>query len=140
MADLNVWSGTGRLGSDPEKRATGNGTKVAGFSLAVSGRNKDDTTWLRCSAYGKLAEIIAEYAQKGRQVAISGALQVREWDDRDGNKRTSVEINVSSFCLVGPNPNKSSDDGGWGHDRKNGKPSAQEDPWNKPQGDSSGGW
>lgn len=93
--DMNVWSGTGRLGRDPEMREVGSDT-VCNLSLAVSGY-KDATNWLRVTVWGKGAAACNEYLHSGSRIAVTGELQIREWTDKDNNKRTSVEIRAAMF-------------------------------------------
>jgi single-strand DNA-binding protein len=77
---------------------------ICSFSVAVDygfGENKG-TNWLRCSLFGKRAEgQLPKYLTKGTQVAISGELRIREYDDKDGIKRTSVEVSVDKLDLIG---------------------------------------
>ena len=91
----------GRLTRDPELRRTQSGTAVASFSLAVERDFKDkdgsrQTDWLDCVAWKGTAEFISRYFSKGRLVVVEGSLQTRNWTDKDGNKRVSVETIVSS--------------------------------------------
>ena len=75
---MNCWNGIGRLGADPEKKVTSGGTKVAQFSIAVDAYKKNDPPmWLTCVCYVKTAEIAGLYATKGREVGISGLLNIR---------------------------------------------------------------
>ena len=101
---MNNYNFTGRLGQDCEKRVTQGGMTIASFSVAVDygyGDNKG-TNWIRCSLFGKRAEgQLPQYLVKGAQVAISGELKVREYDDKEGNKRTSVEVSVDKLDLIG---------------------------------------
>ena len=101
---MNVYSFTGRLARDCEIRYTQGGMAVCSFSVAVDygfGENKG-TNWLRCSIFGKRAEGgLPKYLVKGTQVAISGELRIREYDDKDGNKRTSVDVSVDKIDLIG---------------------------------------
>ena len=104
----------GNLTRDPELRSTGSGTSVCSFSVAVNrvyrgtdGSNKEDVSYIDCSAWGKLGEMIANYAKKGTGVLVSGRLNQRSWEDKNGNKRSSVEIVVEDFNFTG-----SSKDGG----------------------------
>lgn len=104
----------GNLTRDPELRSTGSGTSVCSFSVAVNrvyrgtdGSNKEDVSYIDCSAWGKLGEMIANYAKKGSGVLVSGRLNQRSWEDKNGNKRSSVEIVVEDFNFTG-----SSKDGG----------------------------
>ncbi|MDQ6988561.1 MAG: single-stranded DNA-binding protein [Mariprofundaceae bacterium] len=101
---MNVYSFTGRLARDCEQRFTQGGMAICSFSVAVDygfGDNKG-TNWIRASLFGKRAEGgLPQYLKKGTQVAISGELKVREYDDKDGVKRTSVEVNVDKLDLIG---------------------------------------
>ena len=108
---------TGNLTRDPELRSTGSGTSVCSFSVAVNrtyrgadGENKEDVSYIDCSAWGKLGEMIANYAKKGSGVLVSGRLNQRSWEDKNGSKRSSVEIVVEDFNFVGGN--NGSRDGG----------------------------
>ena len=82
---LNHVALQGRLTRDPELRRTQNGVPVTSFSLAVNGR-KDDTLFVDCVAWRGTAETICQYLGKGRMIIVEGALQSREWDDKDGNR------------------------------------------------------
>ncbi len=101
---MNIYSFTGRLGRDSETRFTQGGMAICSFTVAVDygfGENKG-TNWLRCSLFGKRAEgQLPKYLVKGTQVAISGELRIREYDDKDGNKRTSVDVSVDKLDLIG---------------------------------------
>jgi len=101
---MNIYSFTGRLGRDCETRFTAGGMAICSFTVAVDygyGENKG-TNWVRCSLFGKRAEgQLPKYLVKGTQVAISGELRVREYDDKDGNKRTSVDVSVDNLDLIG---------------------------------------
>ena len=103
---MNIYSFTGRLGKDSETRFTQGGMAICSFSVAVDHGfgEKKGTNWLRCSLFGKRAEgKLPQYLIKGAQVAISGELRIREYDDKDGNKRTSVEVSVDKLDLIGGN-------------------------------------
>ena len=109
MASLNKVILIGNLGRDPEVRYTPDGTAVATFSIATSeewsdrstGEKKERTEWHRIVAYRKLAEICGEYLAKGRQIYVEGRLQTREWEDKEGNKRTTTEILASQMLMLG---------------------------------------
>lgn len=103
MSDINVVALTGRLGRDPEIRRTQAGTAVANVSLAVSKRRKEgeDTTWARLVFWDKLAEIAEQYLRKGSQIAVRGELQVREYQDKAGEKRTVSEVRVHDMNMLG---------------------------------------
>ena len=100
---------TGNLTRDPELRNTPSGATVCSFSVAVNrtyrgtdGSNKDEVSFIDCSAWGKLAEVIAQYGKKGSGVLVSGRLSQRSWDDKNGGgKRSRTEIVVEDFNFVG---------------------------------------
>ncbi len=99
----------GRLGRDPELRHTTSGTPVASFSIATDerwvdseGNRQTRTEWHRIVAWRRLAEICGQYLKKGKLVFIEGRIQTREWDDRDGNKRRTTEIEASDMQMLDP--------------------------------------
>jgi len=98
----------GRLGKDPEMRYTPNGTAVCKFSLATdegwrdqSGQLQKRTEWHNIVAWTKLAENCQKLLTKGKQIYVEGRIQTRQWDDRDGNKRTTTEIVIGTMRLLG---------------------------------------
>ncbi|MBP5633477.1 single-stranded DNA-binding protein [Candidatus Saccharibacteria bacterium] len=98
----------GNITRDPELRTTPSGTQVCGFSVAVnrnykdnSGEQKENVSFFDCSAWGKSGEIIAQYAKKGSGILVSGRLEQRSWEDKEGQKRSRVEIVVEDFNFVG---------------------------------------
>ena len=106
--DLNQCNFIGRLGRDPEVRYMPSGDAVANFSLAVgeswkdkSGEKQEHTEWVRCSAFGKLAEICGEYLKKGKQCFVSGSLKTRKYTDKDGSEKFSTEVKVDRMQLLG---------------------------------------
>lgn len=110
--DLNYCVFIGRLGRDPETKTLSNGEMACNFSIAVgkkwrdkaSGETKEQTTWVRCSAFGKTAELIGMYAKKGSQLRVNGELSVRKYTDKDGAEKESTEIRVQDFQLLGGKP------------------------------------
>ena len=86
----------GRLTREPELRRTGSGTAVTGFTLAVDrdfkGDGERETDFIDCVAWRQLGEFVAKYFTKGSMAVVSGRLQIRNWTDKDGNKRRSAEI------------------------------------------------
>ena len=100
---------TGNLTRDPELRTTPSGTSVCSFSVAVnrtyrdaSGEQKESVSFIDCSAWGKLGEMISQYAKKGSAVLVSGRLDQRSWDDKTtGQKRSRVEIIAEDFNFLG---------------------------------------
>jgi len=97
---LNQCQFIGNLGRDPELRSFPNGDKVANLRLAVSekwrdkaiGENKERTEWVTVAVFGPLAGICEQYLRKGSKVFISGKMQTRKWNDKDGAEKYSTEI------------------------------------------------
>lgn len=108
MASLNKVLLIGNLGADPELRVTQGGAQVASFRIAtserwtdkLSGEKKERTEWHRISVWGRQAESCADHLHKGRSVYVEGRLQTREWEDRDGNKRWTTEVNASRVLFL----------------------------------------
>jgi single-strand DNA-binding protein len=108
MAGVNKAILIGNLGSDPQLRHTPSGMAVANFNIATTeqwtsktGERNERTEWHRIVCWGRLAEICNEYLTKGRQVYIEGRIQTREWEDRDGKKRTTTEIVAQTLQMLG---------------------------------------
>lgn len=103
MASLNQCNFIGNLGRDPETRHTAGGMTVANFSLAVTEKYKGEekTEWVNVSLFGKLAEVAGEYLTKGKAVYISGRMQTRKWQDKDGNDRYTTEIIGDKLVMLG---------------------------------------
>lgn len=98
----------GNLTRDVEVRTTSSGQNVASFSLAVTrswrgqdGQQQDQTSFINCVAWGKAGEIIAQYVSKGSPLLVSGRLDQRSYEDKDGNKRQAVEVVVEDFNFIG---------------------------------------
>lgn len=112
---LNHVTLMGRLTRDPELRRTQSGVAVTSFSLAVerdfASRDGGDkaTDFIDCVAWRNTGEFVSKYFTKGQLVAVSGRLQIRDWQDRDGNKRRSAEVVVDNAYFA---ESKKSRDGG----------------------------
>lgn len=97
----------GRLGKDPELRRTQSGVAVATFNVAVDRDFKDKATgqratdWITCVAWRSTAEFVEKYFAKGSQVLVAGRLQMRDWTDKDGNKRISAEVQAENVYFAG---------------------------------------
>jgi single-strand DNA-binding protein len=147
MANETTLTVIGTLGGDPELRFVASGAAVASFSIASTPRTFDrqanewkdgETLWLRCSAWRQMAENIAESLTKGSRVIVQGRLKQRSWEDKDGQRRTVVELDVDE---IGPSlryatakVTKANRDGGGGGGFGGGQGSA--DPWSTPGGTS----
>jgi single-strand DNA-binding protein len=99
----------GKLGADPELKYTPSGAAVCNFSVATdesytdkSGTKQEKTEWHRIVVWGKLAELCNQYLSKGKQAYIEGKNSTRSWDDKDGNKRYTTEINAHSVQFLSP--------------------------------------
>ena len=98
----------GNLGRDPEMRFIQDGTPVTNFSVAVNdswqardGEQRERTEWFRVVAWRRLAEISNEYLRRGRQVYVEGRLETREWQDKEGNDRTTTELVARELLMLG---------------------------------------
>ncbi|WP_119395423.1 single-stranded DNA-binding protein [Salinibius halmophilus] len=123
----------GRLGQDPEIRATASGTQVANLNVATNSRSRDmngnwtDTTeWHRVTLFGKTAEIAGQYLRKGSQVYIEGRIQTRKWQDQNGQDRYTTEIIGNEMQMIGGREGGMDNGGGYGQQ--------QNDPWQGQQG------
>lgn len=104
---LNRISIIGNLGRDPETRASASGTTVATFSVAVNERRRDaegnpqeKTLWFRVTAFGRLAEICAQYLAKGASVYVEGRLDPQEWTDAAGANRVTLGIIAADVRML----------------------------------------
>ncbi len=109
MASFNKIVIVGYLGKDPEIRYLPDGTAVCSFSMATTERKKDKsgeyqdaTIWFKINVWGKQAEAANQYLSKGRQAYIEGRLSQQEYTDRDGNRRTSLEVRATDVQFLGP--------------------------------------
>lgn len=98
----------GNLGRDPELRYTQSGQPVANFTLATTetwnkreGGREERTEWHRIVAWGRTAELCAQYLSKGRTVYIEGRIQTREWENKEGQKQRTTEIVAQTVQFLG---------------------------------------
>jgi len=105
MAADNTVTLVGNVTDDPELRFTPSGAAVANFTVAVNRRFQRDGQWedrldgfFRCSCWRDMAENVAESLHKGTRVVVVGRLQQRSWDDPDGNKRSTIEVQVDEVA------------------------------------------
>lgn len=99
----------GRLVADPETRHTTNGTAVSSFRLAVDRDFKNqngekETDFINIVAWRNTAEFVGKYFEKGQMAIVDGRLQVRDYTDRDGNKRYVTEVVANSVYFAGSKP------------------------------------
>ena len=100
---MNNWSFTGNLGKDAEQRFTQNGDSVVSFSVGVKAGfgDKATTTWAQCQMWGKRGESVLPYLTKGQLVGVNGEVSMREWQDKEGQKRANLEVRVNDLTLLG---------------------------------------
>lgn len=102
MGSLNRIQLIGNLGRDPESRFTKSGKAVCNFTMATTDKYQDEerTEWHRIVCFGKTAELAGQYLKKGRQVYIEGRIQTKQWEGRDGQKRTDKEIIANNIVFL----------------------------------------
>jgi len=98
---MNSITITGNLGKDCEERLLPNGDAVTSFSVADSQGKDKPSIWWNCSLFGKRATSLAPYLTKGQTVTVIGNVTEREWEDKDGHKRKSMDLRVSDLALQG---------------------------------------
>ena len=114
---LNHITIMGRLTRDPELRRTGSGVAVASFTVAVDrdmapqGQDRE-TDFIDCVAWRQTGEFVSKYFTKGRMIVVSGRLQIRSWQDKDGNNRRTAEV-VADHCYFGDSKREDGNQGGY---------------------------
>lgn len=105
--DLNRATILGRLTRDPEVRSTNNGKNVTSLSVATNrtwtdqaGAKQEQVEYHNCVLWGKLADIAAQYLQKGRRVYLEGRIQTRDWVAQDGSKKYRTEIVADNMIML----------------------------------------
>ena len=104
----------GRLTRDPELRRTGSGTAVTSFSLACdrdfkSQSGEKETDFIEVVAWKNTAEFVSKYFRKGRMAVVEGRLQIRDWTDKAGNKRTTAEVVADNVYFADSKRSESND-------------------------------
>jgi single-strand DNA-binding protein len=106
----------GRMTRDPELRRTGSGVAVTSFTIAVDrdffpkDGGEKETDFIDCTAWRQTGEFVSKYFTKGRMIVVDGRLQIRNWTDKDGNKRRSAEV-VADLVYFGDSKKDSSEGG-----------------------------
>ena len=133
----------GYCGRDVELKYTPQGTAVANVSIATTERRKEAgetielTTWWRATLWGKQAELANQYLQKGSQVIFEGRPCLREYTDREGSKRSSLEVNVTDMHLLdGGSRSDSADSATDARQQRNAAATAAQAPSGRPQAGS----
>lgn len=91
---MNITCLMGRLTKDPDYRTTNSGLPVVRFTLAIPS-GKDKAEFINCVAWERTANLIRDHFHKGDQMGLTGRLSTNNWEDKDGNKRTSIEVTVN---------------------------------------------
>lgn len=105
--NINVVVLGGNLVRDPELRYTPSGTAICEFTIANSKKYKQNDEWIdkagfyNCICWGKRGEIINEHFEKGKPILVKGELDFQQWETKEGDKRSTVKINVQDFDFVG---------------------------------------
>ena len=120
MPNLNKVMLMGNLTRDPELRYTANNTAVCKVGLAVNrtwynkqtNERQEETTFVDCTAFAKVAELINQYMRKGRPLFIEGRLNLNQWKDQEGNNRSKLDVIIESFQFIDSRPDSGSGGGG----------------------------
>ncbi len=131
---MNKVTLVGRLARDPELRTTTSGKSVCSFSIAVDRRFKQEgqptADFFSVVAWGRQAEIINQYLGKGRQIALSGRLQARSYDAKDGSKRYVTEVVLEEFDFIGSRNDQGAPSNGGGYNNQGMGGAMQQQPVN----------
>lgn len=108
MANFNRVLLIGNLTRDPQLRYTPNQAAVCDFGIAVNrqwtgadGQKREETCFVDCTAWGRQAEILSKYMSKGRPLFVEGRLTFRQWEGKDGKRRSKIEVTVENFQFLG---------------------------------------
>ncbi len=131
MASFNKVILMGNLTRDPELRVTPQGMAICKIGLAVNrtfkgsdGNNQEEVTFVDVDAFGKQAEVIGKFMNKGKPILIEGRLRMDSWTTKEGDKRSKMVVVVENFQFVG---GRSDDSGGEGYNPRQGGGAAHED-------------
>ena len=98
---INNFVGVGRTTKDVELRYSKNGVAIANFTLAITRRfDKENADFIRCVAFKKTAELLAQYVKKGHQLGIEGSIQTDSYDDKDGKRVYTTEVIVNNMQFL----------------------------------------
>ena len=106
--NINTWLGCGRLTRDADFNVTQKCTSMAKFRMAVNDRRNEDTLYLNVLCFGKMAEALKDHLKRGRLVGVQGKIKVDDYQDKDGNPRSSVCVLADEISL-GPSSSSNSE-------------------------------
>ena len=118
---MNLLAFTGNLGKDAEVKYLSNGTPICEFSVAMKSGygDKEKTNWVRCALFGKRAEgQLPQYLLKGAQVAVTGELELQEWEGQNG-KGAALSVRVENLDLIGGKPQTQNNQAQGGYQQNN---------------------
>lgn len=115
MASLNRCDFIGRLGADPEKRTTQSGKTVTNFRIAVSDKRggNESTEWVSVVCWEQTANFVGDYMRKGQLAFVSGRMQTRQWQDKDGQTKYTTEIIANTVQNLSPRSDHGNSDHGY---------------------------
>lgn len=129
MPNLNRVMLMGNLTRDPEMRYLPSNTAVVAIGLAINrrwrnqqGEQQEETTFVDCEAFGKVAELLNQYLRKGRPIYVEGRLKLDQWQDKEGHNRSKIKVIIESFQFIDSRPGGGEDMGGGGSDDMGGGP------------------
>ena len=109
---INKWIGIGNITRDPDAKTTRNNKSMVVFGIAINnkfidgqGQAQETATFIDCKAFGKTADVIAQYCQKGKQVCIEGHLDLERWTEEGGGQRQKLVVSVDRLELLGGQSN-----------------------------------
>lgn len=148
MPNLNRVMLMGHLTRDVELKTLPGGNTVGSFGIAVNhkyktaaGEQKEDVTFVDCTAWGKTGETMAKYLAKGRAVYVEGRLKLDQWEDKEGAKRSKLSVVIESFQFIDSKQGGGEDAAPKdGYAKPSSRPSARPNPGHKDMGDVDIPW
>ena len=110
MADLSIWTGTGRLTRDAVQKAVGVGLTEFDIALTTGFGDRQQTVYITCNMWGKQGEGVFPYLTKGKPVGVSGELSINTWTDRTGKENTKLTLQVSKMTFLPDGKGKKEED------------------------------
>ena len=133
----------GNLGNDPEVRLTPQGVNVCSVSVATTEKGKNGqpnvTTWFRATFWRQQAELVAKFFKKGDVIYLEGKLSTREWQDKEGKTRTSLEVSATDFQFVDSKKNEDSNESNQQSNQSHTRLPSNQAPSNAMAASASGG-
>ena len=138
MTDINTFTFIGNLGTAPELSYTATGTAIAKFPMALTrhyqggdGQNAEKTSWVNITAWGKQAENVAKFLDKGSKVGVKGYVDQNSWTGQDGKKKYAINFvseNIQFLSTKNQGQGQAAQGGGGGYHQRQGKPQQKSAP------------